>query len=243
MPPLGQSASVTIALVGALNELNGGHLSPLEIAYEAHRVETEELHLQSGIQDQLAAAFGGVNFIEMRQYPYDNIVTPLALDDAKWWELESRLCLFFLGRRHISSGVHEQVIKHLETNTKDAQLLLEPLRRAAVDAKNSLISGDFIAFGQAATANNEAQRQLHPDLVCPDADKILEVAQKFGAVGGKVNGAGGDGGSVTVISGQDMTQKRLMIQAIKALDPKFSLIDTYISRRGLRVWSNPIDSK
>jgi D-glycero-alpha-D-manno-heptose-7-phosphate kinase len=63
----GTSAAVTVALIGALDALTPGRLTPYEIAYRAHRVEVERLGLQSGIQDQLCAAYGALNFIEMNE--------------------------------------------------------------------------------------------------------------------------------------------------------------------------------
>src|SRR5216117_2595047 len=66
----GTSASVAVALLGALDCLTPGRLTPHEIAYRAHRVEVERLGLQSGIQDQLCAAYGALNFIEMLKKEY-----------------------------------------------------------------------------------------------------------------------------------------------------------------------------
>ncbi len=59
-----------MALIGALDRLTPSRLSPLEVAYTAHRIETDILKQQSGIQDQLGSAFGGINYIEMFDYPY-----------------------------------------------------------------------------------------------------------------------------------------------------------------------------
>jgi D-glycero-alpha-D-manno-heptose-7-phosphate kinase len=61
----GTSAAVCVALLGALDMLTSGRMSQHQIAYRAHRVEVERLGLQSGIQDQLCAAYGALNFIEM----------------------------------------------------------------------------------------------------------------------------------------------------------------------------------
>jgi len=65
----GTSAAVTVALIGALDHLTPGRLSPHEVAYKAHAVETDLLKQQSGIQDQLCGAYGGINYIEMFRYP------------------------------------------------------------------------------------------------------------------------------------------------------------------------------
>ena len=65
----GTSAAVSVALIGALDRLTPGRLSPHQVAYTAHSVETQMLKQQSGIQDQLCAAYGGINYIEMFDYP------------------------------------------------------------------------------------------------------------------------------------------------------------------------------
>jgi D-glycero-alpha-D-manno-heptose-7-phosphate kinase len=88
----GTSAAVTVALMGALDRLTPGRMTPLEMAYAAHRIETEMLHQQSGIQDQLCSAFGGVNYIEMFDYPYA-AVSPIFVPNEIWWELESDGCV------------------------------------------------------------------------------------------------------------------------------------------------------
>src|SRR5438105_6582975 len=95
----GTSAAVTVALIGALDALTPGRLTPHEVAYAAHRVETQRLKLQSGIQDQLCAAYGSLNYIEMFTYPYAT-VSQIQVPNAVWWELERRLVLIFLGKTH-----------------------------------------------------------------------------------------------------------------------------------------------
>jgi D-glycero-alpha-D-manno-heptose-7-phosphate kinase len=85
----GTSATVTVALVAALDSLIPGCMTPHEIAYAAHRIEVERLGIQSGIQDQLCAAYGGINYIEMFTYPHAS-VSQLAIPNTVWWELERR---------------------------------------------------------------------------------------------------------------------------------------------------------
>jgi D-glycero-alpha-D-manno-heptose-7-phosphate kinase len=77
-------------------------------------VETERLGLQSGIQDQLCSAYGGINFIEMQNYPYAS-VSQITVSNPIWWELERRLVLIYLGNSHDSSQVHEMVIRSTST--------------------------------------------------------------------------------------------------------------------------------
>ena len=231
----GTSASVSVALIGALDQLTPGRRTPLEIAYAAHRIETDMLNQQSGIQDQLCAAYGGINYIEMFNYPYA-AVSQILVSNPIWWELERRLCLVFLGRSHSSSAVHEMVIRGLEDAGPDNPKL-EALRKTPEASRDAIYAGDFGALGQAMVTNTEAQRDLHPQLVSAEADQIIDIARQYGALGWKVNGAGGDGGSITILTGPSMSRKRAMIQAIEQTNPLFQNIPIYLSRFGVRVWS------
>lgn len=232
----GTSASVSVALIGALDHLTPGRLAPHDVAYLAQSIETEMLGQQSGIQDQLCAAYGGINYIEMFDYPRCT-VSQIQIPNTVWWELERRLLLIYLGNSHDSSQVHEMVIRGLEAAGPSAEAL-DPLRRTAVPSRNAIYAGDFAALGRAMVANTEAQRALHPALVSTDADHIIGIAQAFGALGWKVNGAGGDGGSITILCGALSHEKRAMIAAIEAANALFKHIPTYLSRVGLRIWED-----
>jgi D-glycero-alpha-D-manno-heptose-7-phosphate kinase len=230
----GTSAAITVALIGALEQLTPGQRTPHEIAYAAHSVETEILGQQSGIQDQLCAAYGGINYIEMFRYPYAS-VSQIQVSNPIWWELERRLALIYLGKPHLSWQIHERVIRHLENAGSTAQPL-DALRATAEPARDALYAGDFVALGKAMIQNTEAQRNLHPDLISPDAQRVIEIAQAHGAIGWKVNGAGGDGGSLALLCGPSSHAKRAMIRAIEEENPLFQNIPIYLSRFGLRIW-------
>jgi D-glycero-alpha-D-manno-heptose-7-phosphate kinase len=230
----GTSAAVSVALLGALDRLTPGRMTPHEVAMAAHHVEMEMLHLQCGIQDQLCSAYGGINYIEMREFPWA-IVSQIQVPNSTWWELERRLVLIFLGRSHDSSDLHKKVIRDLENEGPESPRL-EALRGTAGLSRDAVYEGDFQALGRAMIVNTEAQTRLHPDLVSVDALKVIEIAQRYGAVGWKVNGAGGPGGSVTILAGDLAGAKRKMIKEIEEADPLFRNIPLYLSRFGLRTW-------
>ncbi len=234
----GTSAAVSVALLGALDCLTPGRLAAHEIAHLAQSIETDMLKQQCGIQDQLCAAYGGINFINMFQYPYAS-VSPIHLPKSLWWELERRLLLIYLGTSHVSSQVHEQVIRDLE-DVGPTAWQLKALRETAVPSRNALVSGNFATLGAAMQQNTEAQRQLHPALVSADAERVINIAKTHGALGWKVNGAGGEGGSLTLLCGDFSHDKRALIREIEAENPLYKHIPTTLSREGLRVWErNP----
>lgn len=237
----GTSAAVTVALIGALDCLSPGRLTPHEAAYAAQRIETELLGQQCGIQDQLCSAYGGINYIEMFNYPYAS-VSQIMLPNSIWWELERRLALIYLGKSHRSSDVHEMVIRGLENAGPDCQQLND-LRQTAPRSRDALFAGDFKALGSAMIDNTEAQRRLHPELVSADAERIIAIAREYGALGWKINGAGGDGGSVTILCNEQSQVKRAMLREIEQDNPLYKTIPIYLSRYGLRVWTEKVRSE
>ena len=237
----GTSASVTVALLGALDRLTRGRMSPREIAYLAHSVETEALGRQSGIQDQLCAAHGGVNYVEIDNYPHAR-VSRVAPPEEVLWELERRLSLIYLGKSHRSSDVHEKVIKHLADSGPDCKQL-EDLRRTAEASRDALLAGDFAALGRAMVENTEAQGRLHPDIVGRDAARVIGIARGHGALGWKVNGAGGEGGSVTILGGTSSRRARAMIEEVEASNGLYRRVPVSLSPEGLRVWERPADGR
>jgi D-glycero-alpha-D-manno-heptose-7-phosphate kinase len=229
----GTSASVCVALLGALSQLACQKYSALEIAYMAHRVETEKLGLQSGIQDQMASAHGGICFIDMTKYP-EATVKKLDIGESSQKEMDQRLSLIYLGQSHSSSAMHEDVIAYLEE--KGAQFsIIQALRSLAEQAKDHLIEGDLEGYGDIMIQNNECQRSLHAGLVSEEADAIITIAKKHDAKGWKVNGAGGKGGSLSILGSQDDKKRENMLAEINSLGRGIRSIPISLARFGVTV--------
>ena len=226
---MGTSAAVLVALVGALDALSGGGRRPEQVAAEAHRVEVDRLGLQSGVQDQLCAAVGGVCAIDVTAYPAAT-VTPLDVAADVRAALDRRLLLAFLGP-HRSSPVHERVIDELARRA-DADTPLPALRALARRARASLCAGDLLAFGAVMQESTVLQAGLAPGIVSPVAEAVVDAARRAGALGWKVNGAGGEGGSVTLLAGDDPAP---VAAAVAAVGPPVRLVPVALSATGLRV--------
>jgi D-glycero-alpha-D-manno-heptose-7-phosphate kinase len=112
--------------------------------------------------------------------------------------------------------------------------VFDRLRDAAVAARDAVSAQDLDAFGRAMIDNTEAQRSLHPDLVGADARRLIDFAANRGAIGWKVNGAGGDGGSLTILSATPEA-KHSLEQDVATLDARYEVFPIEISTVGLRV--------
>ena len=217
----GTSAAVAVAILGGLSAARSDARTRREIAYLAHRLEVEVLGAESGIQDQLSAAFGGINYIEIDPYPEATVQSM-----GEWGELGARLSLVFLGRAHDSSGVHREVIDRLTNGSSSTAL--GALRSAAVAARDAVVARDLHAFGRAMIANTDGQRALHPRLVGADADRVFDCASRESALGWKVNGAGGDGGSVTILHARP-DHKDVFRDHLAQLDPRYRVLECAIA--------------
>lgn len=205
VPPgasLGTSGAVLVAIVGALDLLAGGSRSPAELAALAHRVETVDAGREAGVQDQWAAAMGGCSLLQVGPYP-EVRHQHLELSDGLIAELDECLVTVVFGA-HDSSAVHQEVITAIAgcggPEHDRARRALRRLAELAGDAAAALGAGDLASWGAVLAAATEAQRTLHPKLVGPAHQAAIEVARDHGALGWKVNGAGGDGGSLSVLA-------------------------------------------
>jgi D-glycero-alpha-D-manno-heptose-7-phosphate kinase len=222
----GTSAAVGVAVVSALLSATGRSWSRHQIAHAAHRLEVEVLGAESGVQDQLCAVFGGINHLSIDEYP-NAVVEPL----PAWAQLESLLTVLYVGRAHHSTEVHLQVIEQLSSGRGEP---LAQLRAAAAAAHHAVVAEDLRSFGRAMSDNTAAQAALHPALVGADARAVIETAHQCGALGWKVNGAGGDGGSLTLLSAT-RAAKSTLEGRVTALDPGYRILPVVPGAEGLVV--------
>ena len=233
----GTSAAVCVALLGALRTLWGRSMDPDGIAAAAHAVEVERLGQQSGLQDQIAAAHGGINYIEIPGYP-NAVRHAVQVSDETRAALQRRLLLVYLGRTHSSSAIHEEVIREIGGPGSAGRAALAALREAAADARDAVAAGDLEGLGDAMRANTEAQRRLHPSLIGTDAERVIAAAREAGALGWKINGAGGEGGSMAILCGPEAGSRAAAEAAIVHASSAYQLLSTSIAPAGLEVVVN-----
>lgn len=234
VPPgasLGTSAAVLVAVVGALDGLVAAtdgrppRSSP-SVARAAHEVETVRAGREAGVQDQWAAAMGGAGLLAIGPYPevrHESVAVPPAALRAQ----EERLVTVVFGA-HDSSAVHRQVIDALVTCSgvehHHAREALARLSRLAGGAAEALGRGDLDGWADVLLESVDAQAALHPDLVGTPHRRAIEVAAATGARGWKVNGAGGDGGSLTVLADDQPGGAEALAAALADADPAWTVL-------------------
>ena len=226
---LGTSASMGVALIGALSASKGLSLLPYEWAESASLIERKELGILGGKQDHYASALGGINFMEFMGEGVK--VSKLQLSQNTLYELEKSLVLCYTGKSRLSGNIHHKVKEAYENGEPKTRQALKNLRSIALETKNALLKGDLENFGQLLSDNWENQRALHPSVTSPQIDGIFESVMANGALGGKACGAGG-GGCLLFYAQPDsehLVRKELEEAGVKIID--FDLDFT-----GLRTW-------
>ena len=188
---LGTSASVGVCLIGLLNFLQEEKLTVHEVARLANLVETEELNIAGGKQDQYASASGNINFMEFLDPSVS--VSRLNLNSATINELEKGLILCYTGESRLSGNLISKVMGSYKKEEKRVVDALNSLRDIAVGMKSTLIKGDLNKFGELLSENWHNQKELDPSITNDNINRLFDIALKNGAIGGKALGAGGGG--------------------------------------------------
>lgn len=229
---VGSSATVSVALTALLDFMSRSEVDPSWVARTCHEVETQIMGIECGVQDQAAASHAyGANFIDIYRYPNFS-VEKVALTESTKRELEERCLTIIYGGCHSSSDIHKMVIDSLQ-NVGRLAPGLEHIRNIPEEARFCLLSGDFVGLGKAMRKNTVAQRELHPDLISPVCQELIDFCHKQRTFGEKVNGAGGpQGGSLTVLCG-DVSKEVVASRLIDEFD--VLVLEHKIADRGVQV--------
>jgi D-glycero-alpha-D-manno-heptose-7-phosphate kinase len=205
---LGSSGSFTTALVKALFAHYRKNIHPAQLAEMACRIEIEKLGEPIGKQDQYIAAYGGITEFNFHK---DGSVssTPLELSVQTVHELEDNLLLFFTGiSRSAGSILKDQVDKSKANNAK----MLENLhftKDLGLRSKAALLQGDAKKFGELLHEHWEHKKSRSTGMSSEFIDHAYTKALQFGAIGGKLVGAGGGGFLMFYASDKEMLRKKM----------------------------------
>ena len=188
---LGASSALVVALVEAYRAAFRLPLGRYDVARLAFEIERIDLRLAGGRQDQYAAAFGGVNYMEF--LPGDRvIVNPLRISSSYLYEFEASLIVCFTGESRASAIIQDQV-KAATEHDPIALEAMHQLKADALDMKQALLGGNIRHIAEVLNRSWQAKRKTSKAVSNARVEEIFELGLKNGAVAGKVSGAGGGG--------------------------------------------------
>ena len=209
---LGTSSTLVVAIVGAFAEMLKLPLGEYDMAHYAYEIERKDLKLAGGRQDQYAATFGGVNYMEF--YPNDKvIVNPLRIKREYLFELEHNLLLYFTATNRESAKIIEKQAGNVVKKDETAIEAMHQLKVQAHMMKEALLTGRLNEIGEILDFGFQQKRKMAEGISNQRIEEIYDAARMAGATGGKISGAGGGGFMIFYCPGT--TKYRVM----KALEP------------------------
>src|SRR6185369_14818066 len=187
---LGTSSTLVVAIVGAFAEMLKLPFGEYDIAHYAYEIERKDLALAGGRQDQYAATFGGVNYMEF--FADDKvIVNPLRIKQQYLFELENNLLLYYTSKTRESARIIEQQKKNVESKKETSIEAMHQLKQQAQVMKEALLKGKLNDIGEILDFGHRQKRKMAEGISTDLMDEMYETAKAAGATGGKISGAGG----------------------------------------------------
>lgn len=227
---LGTSSTLVVAIVGAFTEWLKLPLGEYDIANLAYEIERKDLKMEGGRQDQYAATFGGVNFMEF--YADEKvIVNPLRIPQHYCSELENNLLLYYTGTSRISSEIIKKQTINVLANKSATMEATHKVKEQAIKMKEALLTGKLDEIGQILDFGWQAKKNMAEGITNPEIDEIHKTVMKAGASGAKISGAGGGGFMLIYCPGN------IRHDVIKSLNKFKGRIRRYFfTRSGLTTW-------
>jgi D-glycero-alpha-D-manno-heptose-7-phosphate kinase len=227
---LGTSSTMVVSMVKAFVEWLNLPLGEYEIAHLAFEIERIDARLEGGRQDQYAATFGGVNFIEFLR---DDrvIVNPLRVKNWIISEMETSLVLFDSGVSRSSARIIREQTDKLASNNTTTLEAMHALKDDAFHMKECLLKGDFDRMALCLRKSWDAKKRLADNVSNGHIDSVIDAAIDAGARAGKVSGAGG-GGFVTFLVAPE--RRMHVIRALSEQDGHVMVC--HLTRHGTEGW-------
>ena len=187
---LGSSSSFSVGLLHDIHASRGKLVTKRALCEEAMKIEQKVLNECVGCQDQIWAAYGGLNRIDFRQDGSFS-VNPLVMGMARRQELVGPIMLFFTGFSRFASEVAKEQIAQIDDSMSERHKMQE-----LVDEASSIISGETFSIpelGQLLHDSWTLKKQFSDNVSNDKIDEIYDAACDAGALGGKLLGAGGGG--------------------------------------------------
>lgn len=195
IPPgtgLGSSASVCVNILKTLTSYLQRPISKYDLAERSFHIARHLLGKPVGKQDEYAAAFGGLNFISFHP-DGGTLVEPVDLNPAVLTELQRNLMLFFTGSAHHSWTILQEQESSARNETGSAIDALHEVKALGIRMRSALQKGDLREIGTLLHEGWQAKRRISTKISTPQIDELYTLARKYGALGGKITGAGGGG--------------------------------------------------
>jgi D-glycero-alpha-D-manno-heptose-7-phosphate kinase len=226
---LGASGALDVALLAGLAQMRNDRYDPEELAEMGFQLETQELGLLGGRQDQYAAALGG--FSQFRFGAEGVEIRRLSVGEDAARDLERHMVLAYTGHSHFSSATHANVWARYADGEPSVTEALDTIRELAEPAAQSLEASEWKRLAALVDRNWAAQKALDATISTAGTQAIEDAARAAGAWGLKATGAGA-GGCLVILC--DAGDRDAVAEAVEAAGA--SVLKAGFAFEGVTVW-------
>jgi D-glycero-alpha-D-manno-heptose-7-phosphate kinase len=216
---LGTSSAFTVGLLLGLYGLRNQMRDKRMLALDAIRVEQELMKEAVGTQDQVSAAYGGLNRINFaRDGSVD--IKPIVADPSRLTSLQDHLALYFTGFSRTASEIAQEQLRLTPHRTTELQTMMQMVDEAeAIIAQPHRCLDDF---GRLLHEGWQIKKRLTQKITTSSIDEIYEAGLSAGALGGKLLGAGGGGFMLFFVPPERREALRLRLRKLLCVPFNFS---------------------
>lgn len=228
---LGTSSTLVVAIIGAFMEMLPLSMNEYDIAHYAYEIEREDLEMAGGKQDQYAATFGGINYMEFTNTGWVT-VNQIRVSDNFLNELQTNLILYFTASSRDSSGIINEQVRNVIENNAISIEAMHQLKQQAILMKDALIREELDEIGDILDFGWRQKRLMAHNISNERIEQLYAAAKKAGASGGKISGAGGGGFMVFYCPGNSRKNVIAALEEFGGAVKEYSFI-----KQGMQTWT------
>jgi D-glycero-alpha-D-manno-heptose-7-phosphate kinase len=194
---LGGSSSFCVGMTHLMKTLKDESINKKELAKTAIHIERNILKDSGGIQDQILAAYGGLNTITIKKNG-SFIVKPIPVSKKFKSKLENSIVLIYTNNQRDQKEIAES------HENKDKKKILA----LAKEAYKAFIKEDIPEIGRLLFKSWEEKRKISPLISTKQIDKMVDQIMTLGAYGTKLLGSGGCGFLIVICN--DNVKKKIV---------------------------------
>lgn len=231
---LGGSSAAAVAMVAAFCELTGRTAVPDQVAWLAHHIESSVAGVPCGMQDQLAAAYGGVNLWQWKMKGgipgFDR--QPLVREPEEIKKLESALLLAYCGNPHVSKNINQQWVEGFVKGKN--RPVFKKIAHITRQFSGAVQAADWVPAAEYMNMETALRLEMTPDVLDNMGQKMFDRAKDFNC-GARFTGAGGGGCVWAIGRPQDISRMKTCWEELTSAIETAMVLDICIDDAGILI--------
>lgn len=229
---LGGSSCAAVAIVSAFFKALDTPIDPEQIAWLAHYTEASVAGVPCGLQDQLAAAFGGVNQWIWKMGKHSPVFERIPVFENKQ-DLErfnSNILIAYCGIPHVSKDINKQWVESFVSG--ETRSIFEKISDLTKEFSMAVMNKNFRLAAGLMNRETNLRLEMTPEVLDNTGKKLFEKAVNCNC-GARFTGAGGGGCLWAIGEAGDIENLKSVWQQVLEPVEDAKILDAKIENKGI----------